>query len=94
MSAVNIIFVLAGITVLVLLIILTGQALESRKARRLALPILGRLCPFCGASFRPEVIRCARLETAFDGPSYPSVICTGCSRRWALIDSNLVEQPV
>jgi hypothetical protein len=93
-SGVEIIFVLAGIGGLVLVIIFAGRILEARNAKKLASPLVGRSCLSCGTSFSPDVIRSARLETPFDGPSYPSVVCPSCSKRWALIEGNLVEHPV
>jgi hypothetical protein len=93
-SAIEIILVLVGITGLVFAIIAAAQALERRAARKLATPLLGRPCPFCGSSFRQDAIRGARLEHPFDGSNYASVVCLDCSKRWGLLDDRLMEQPL
>ena len=94
MSPIEIALVLVGITGLVFSIIAAGSALERRAARRLASPILGQPCPSCGWSLQSEAIRSARLEHPFDGPSYASVVCPGCSKRWALLEHKWLEEPL
>ena len=91
MSAIEIIVIVIVVTALVLGIIAAGLALESRTARKLASPLLGQSCPSCGNSFRMDSIRTARLEHGFDGPSYPTFTCTGCSKRWGLLEGKLFE---
>ena len=93
-SATEITILMVGIVSLVLGIIAVGRALESRIARKLATPLLGQPCPFCGRSFRLGAIRRARLEHTFDGPHYASVVCPDCSKRWGFFEGGLMEQPL
>ena len=92
-SATEIILILLGIIGLVLGIVAAGQAFERRAARKLVSPLLGRPCPSCGNSFHPDAIRSARLEHGFDGPSYASLVCPVCSKRLALLQGELMEDP-
>ena len=94
MSATEVILILVGTIGLVFGIVAAGRALERRAARKLVSPLLGRPCPSCGGSFHLDAIRSARLEHGFDGPSYPTLVCPDCSKRWALLEGELTEVPL
>ena len=88
-STVEIIFVVVGIAALVLGMVAMGRALERHQARKLASSLIGQKCPSCGSSFRMDLLRTAQLKHGFE-ESCVGVVCTGCSKPWALLDNKLV----
>ena len=78
-NATDIIVIVAGVACLVGAIILAGQASERREARKLALPLLGQACPFCGNPFRHDAIRSARLDFGFEDDDV-SIVCSDCAK--------------
>jgi hypothetical protein len=92
MSATEIILALMGIAAVVLGGLAVLQAFGRRSARKVAEPLLDRVCPHCGGVFGRPAIREAREEHGFDlGDRCVSVVCPGCSRRFMFTGGELTE---
>jgi endogenous inhibitor of DNA gyrase (YacG/DUF329 family) len=86
-NAIDVILIVVGVACLVVTIVLVGQALERRKARQIALSLLGRACPYCGSTFRREAIRSARLDFGFEDDDI-TIICPDCSKTVTLYEKD------
>ena len=87
MNAIDVIRIVVGIACLVVAIVFVGQALERRKARKLALLLLGRACPYCGSTFRRDAIRSARLDFGFEDDDI-TIVCPDCSKTVTLYEKD------
>ena len=86
-NAIDIILIAVGVACLVAAIIFVGQALERRKARKIASSHLGQACPFCGSTFRHDAIRSARLVFGFEDDDV-SIVCPNCSKTVTLYEKD------
>jgi len=86
-NAIDVILVVVGVACLVVAIVFAGQALERRKARQLALALLGRTCPHCGSAFRRDAIRSARLDFGFEDDDI-TIVCPDCSKTVTLYEKD------
>jgi hypothetical protein len=84
-NAIDVFLIAVGVASLVVSIVFVGQALERRKARKLALSLLGRACPYCSSTFHRDAIRSARLVFGFEDDDI-TIVCPNCSKTVTLYE--------